>query len=100
MTCVASPSNTRSMPLSETEMLAAGFAARFLDLRVSEPLVKYSWPSCHSAPTPAACGLPSGVVVPRIVGADHVGGDVRGRDHGGLLAPSVIRVSTRWLTVG
>ena len=42
----------------------------------------------------------AGVVVPRIVGADHVGGDVGGRDHGGLLAPSVIRVSTRWLTVG
>jgi hypothetical protein len=65
LTLVASPSSTRSMPSSLTEIVHAGFAARLRAFRVPAPLVKYSSPSSQTAPTPAACGRPSGRDVPR-----------------------------------
>src|SRR5436190_15713241 len=59
----ASPSSTRSMPRKRTDTLHAGLAARLRDLSVLGPLVKYSAPSTHVAPTPAECGRPSGRTV-------------------------------------
>src|SRR5262245_13869262 len=51
------------MPGKRTETLHAGFTARFRDLSVPGPLVKYSASSAHTAPTPAECGRPSGRAV-------------------------------------
>ena len=34
--------------------------AKFRDLRLPRPLVKYRSPSCQTGPTPAVCGRPSG----------------------------------------
>jgi hypothetical protein len=65
VTLVASPSSTRSIPSSLTEIVHAGLAARLRALRVLAPFVKYSSPSSRSAPTPAAWGRPSGREVPR-----------------------------------
>ena len=64
MTLDASPSNTMSIPSSLTEIVHAGFAARFRAFFVPGPAVKYSPSSAHSAPTPAACGRPSVPTVP------------------------------------
>src|SRR5438067_9237155 len=52
------------MPRKRTETVQAGFFARFRDLRVPGPPTKYSAPSTHTAPTPAAWGRPSGRTVP------------------------------------
>src|SRR5438445_13262545 len=51
------------MPRKRPGTLHAGFAARLRDLSVLGPLVKYSAPSTHVAPTPAECGRPSGRTV-------------------------------------
>ncbi|MCP9964414.1 hypothetical protein LUX39_03890 [Actinomadura madurae] len=69
----ASPSSTTSPIGVRTEIVHAGFAARFRDLRVPGPLTMYRSPSCHSAPTPAECGRPSGRTVPRYTGVSGFG---------------------------
>src|SRR5438874_2481323 len=79
------------MPRKRTDTLHAGFAARLRDLSVLGPLVKYSAPSSHVAPTPAECGRPSGrtVVTKKVISACGVSltRTSRGRLHGSSADP-------------
>src|SRR4051812_46747262 len=79
------------MPRKRTDTLHAGFAARLRDLRVPGPLVKYSVPSTHVAPTPAACGRPSGRTVAtknvRSIAGVSLARMSRGRLHGSSADP-------------